>query len=179
MTGYLLRRLILVLPTLLGIIAINFAVIQFAPGGPVEQMIMEMKGKGDPTARLTGGGMAEAGQSSSDSAYRGARGLDPKLVDEIKHMFGFDKPPLERFWLMLGDYLTFDFGRSFINQINGFVRQKTVCDVTVREFSRSHNGWVSDFNPVVNLVFLLQATQYGNRGLHRRLAHNDFLKTPL
>jgi microcin C transport system permease protein len=126
MTGYLLRRLILVLPTLLGIIAINFAVIQFAPGGPVEQMIMEMKGKGDPTARLTGGGMAEAGQSSSDSAYRGARGLDPKLVDEIKHMFGFDKPPLERFRLMLGDYLTFDFGRSFF-------RDQTVLQLVVQK----------------------------------------------
>ena len=88
MAGYLLRRLLLVLPTLLGIIAINFAVIQFAPGGPVEQMIAEMKGKGDTTARLTGGGAPEA--SGGEGAYRGARGLDPHVVADIRRMFGFD-----------------------------------------------------------------------------------------
>ena len=112
MTGYLLRRLLLVIPTLLGIITINFAVIQFAPGGPVEQMIAEMKGKGDVTSRLTGTGTMEAAPSS-DSAYRGARGLDPHIVADIKKMFGFDKPPLTRFKLMLESYLSFDFGRSF------------------------------------------------------------------
>eukprot|EP01037_Dinobryon_pediforme_P012805 gene12806-12904_t len=112
MTGYLLRRLLLVIPTLLGIIAINFAVIQFAPGGPVEQMIAELKGKGDTTSRLTGAGQAEV-SASSGGAYRGARGLDPAVVADIKKMFGFDQPPLTRFAKMLGDYASFDFGRSF------------------------------------------------------------------
>lgn len=112
MTGYLLRRLLLVIPTLLGIIAINFAVIQFAPGGPVEQMIAEMKGKGDTTSRLTGGGQSEVA-SGTAGAYRGARGLDPHVVADIKKMFGFDKPPLTRFVTMLEHYATFDFGRSF------------------------------------------------------------------
>jgi microcin C transport system permease protein len=111
-TGYLLRRLLLVIPTLLGIIAINFAVIQFAPGGPVEQMIAEMKGKGDTTSRLTGGGQSEVA-SGNAGAYRGARGLDPMIVADIKKMFGFDKPPLTRFVTMLKNYATFDFGRSF------------------------------------------------------------------
>ena len=107
MGAYLLRRLLLVLPTLFGIIAINFAVVQFAPGGPVEQMIAQLKGRGAVTGRLTGGGENVAG------AYRGATGLDPHILADIRHMFGFDKPPLTRFWIMLKGYLRFDFGRSF------------------------------------------------------------------
>jgi microcin C transport system permease protein len=131
MTGYLLRRLILVLPTLLGIIAINFAVIQFAPGGPVEQMIAEMKGKGDTTARLTGGGAPEA--SGGEGAYRGARGLDPHVVADIRRMFGFDKPPLDRFLLMLRDYATFDFGRSFFRDqtVLTLVGQKMPVSISI------------------------------------------------
>ncbi|MBV9654521.1 MAG: microcin C ABC transporter permease YejB [Acetobacteraceae bacterium] len=113
MTGYLLRRLLLVVPTLFGIIAINFVVVQFAPGGPVEQMVAELKGKGDTTGRLTGMGGAEAAGPSSAGRYRGARGLDPQVVEQIKKLFGFDKPPLERFREMVGNYLRFEFGRSF------------------------------------------------------------------
>jgi microcin C transport system permease protein len=109
MTAYLLRRLLLVIPTLFGIIAINFAVIQFAPGGPVEQMIAELRGKGDLSSRLGAAGSEFGGPGS----YRGARGLDPHIVDDIKKMFGFDKPPLTRFFDMVGGYLRFDFGRSF------------------------------------------------------------------
>jgi microcin C transport system permease protein len=109
MTAYLLRRLLLVIPTLFGIIAINFAVIQFAPGGPVEQMIAELHGKGDLSSRL-GAASTEFGGAGS---YRGARGLDPHIVADIRKMFGFDKPPLTRFMDMVGGYLRFDFGRSF------------------------------------------------------------------
>ena len=111
MAAYLLRRLLLVIPTLFGIIAINFVVVQFAPGGPVEQMVAELKGKGDATQRMTGGGSEVA--SADPGGYRGARGLEPEMLADIKRMFGFDKPPLERFVIMLRDYLTFDFGRSF------------------------------------------------------------------
>jgi microcin C transport system permease protein len=113
MAGYIFRRLLLVIPTLFGIIAINFVVVQFAPGGPVEQMMAELKGKGGTLGRLTGGGAEVAAAPSGDSAYRGARGLDPHVVADIKRMFGFDKPPLERFGKMLSDYVRFDFGRSF------------------------------------------------------------------
>jgi len=109
MTAYLFRRLLLVIPTLFGIIAINFVVIQFAPGGPVEQMIAELRGKGDLSSRLGGAGSEFGGAGS----YRGARGLDPHIVADIKKMFGFDKPPLTRFLDMVGGYLRFDFGRSF------------------------------------------------------------------
>src|SRR5215471_11242474 len=93
MTAYLLRRFLLVIPTLFGIIAINFAVIQFAPGGPVEQMIAEMRGKGDLSSRL-GSAQSEFGGSGS---YRGARGLDPHMINDIRKLFGFDKPPFTRF----------------------------------------------------------------------------------
>ena len=113
MAAYLLRRLFLVIPTLFGIIAINFVVVQFAPGGPVEQMIAELKGHGGGvTGRMTGAGAQEA-MPAQNSLYRGASGLDPHIVADIKRMFGFDKPPLTRFWLMLKGYLRFDFGRSF------------------------------------------------------------------
>ena len=112
MAGYLLRRLLLVIPTLLGILTINFAVIQFAPGGPVEQMMAELKGKGTGgTDRLTGGGVAS--EASTPGGYRGARGLDPDVVRDIRKMFGFDKPPLTRYVEMLRSYVSFDFGRSF------------------------------------------------------------------
>src|SRR5581483_1997612 len=110
MAAYLLRRLMLVIPTLFGIIAINFAIVQFAPGGPVEQMIAELKGKGAVGTQLTGGGAAEA---AGPGGYRGAQGLDPHIIADIRKMFGFDKPPLTRFLDMVGGYLRFDFGRSF------------------------------------------------------------------
>ncbi len=120
MGGYILRRLLLVIPTLFGIIAINFALVQFAPGGPVEQMIAELKGKGDVT--MPGAGTGRHGETAGpieNGTYRGRRGLDPALVADIRKLFGFDKPPLERFGQMLKGYLTFDFGRSFF-------RDKTV-----------------------------------------------------
>jgi microcin C transport system permease protein len=113
MGAYLLRRLLLIVPTLFGIIAINFAVVQLAPGGPVEQMMAQLKGKGDVTARITGGGGAEVAAATQPGGYRGQRGLDPVLVQRIRVMFGFDKPPLTRFWIMLKSYLRLDFGRSF------------------------------------------------------------------
>jgi microcin C transport system permease protein len=114
MAAYLVRRLLLVIPTLFGIIAINFVVVQFAPGGPVEQMIAELKGHGTgTTGRLTGQGGMEAAAGSTSETYRGARGLDPHIIADIRRMFGFDKPAPERFMIMLGEYLRFDFGRSF------------------------------------------------------------------
>ena len=107
MTAYLLRRLLLLVPTLVGIIAINFAVVQFAPGGPVDQAIAEAKGRGvEATARITGA-------TSDTGSYRGGRGLDARQIEALKKEYGFDKPAPERFWLMLKGYLTFDFGRSF------------------------------------------------------------------
>src|ERR1700733_1894770 len=109
-TAYLVRRLLLVIPTLFGIIAINFAVIQFAPGGPVDQMLAQLRGHGGMSTRL---GSAASDVGINPGSYRGASGLDPHVVADIKKMFGFDKPPLTRFVDMVGGYLRFDFGRSF------------------------------------------------------------------
>jgi microcin C transport system permease protein len=116
--AYLLRRLVLMVPTLFGIILINFVVVQFAPGGPVEQAISELRGRGGAvTERITGSATGEvrtpvrSGEGPGGS-YRGAQGLDPAIIKEIEKTFGFDKPAYVRFWEMLKGYLRFDLGRS-------------------------------------------------------------------
>ncbi len=125
MFAYIIRRLLLVIPTLFGIMLINFVVVQFAPGGPVEVVIARIKGTAvEATARFSGAsgelaGAPDRGQQagqradSSPTRYRGAQGIDPVIIKEIEQRFGFDRPPVERFALMLGRYLTFDFGTSF------------------------------------------------------------------
>lgn len=119
MGGYLLRRLLLVVPTLVGIILINFAVVQFAPGGPVDQMLAELKGDaGSALGRISGEGQGETRgpaqneNSGNTTSYRGARGLDPAIVAEIEKAFGFDKPWPDRLAEMLAGYARFDLGRS-------------------------------------------------------------------
>ncbi len=120
MLNYVLRRLLLMIPTLLGIMIINFVIVQVAPGGPVERAIAQIQGHGvESTARFTGTAGGESGeaarylQSSGDQSYRGARGLPPDLVEELERMYGFDRPAHERFFMMLGNYLRLDFGDSF------------------------------------------------------------------
>jgi microcin C transport system permease protein len=132
MAAYLVRRLLLVIPTLFGIIAINFAVVQFAPGGPVEQMIAELKGGGNVTGRMTGAGAAET-MPVGDGSYRGARGLDAHMLADIRRMFGFDKPAPERFAVMLRDYLSFNFGRSFFRDqpVLQLIKQKMPVSVSL------------------------------------------------
>jgi len=115
MAAYILRRLLLIIPTLLGILTINFIIVQAAPGGPVEQTIAQLQGLDvGATARIsdTGGGDVSSA-ASGDNQTRGARGLDPELVKQIEELYGFDKPAHERFIEMLGNYLVFDFGKSF------------------------------------------------------------------
>jgi microcin C transport system permease protein len=125
MGAYLIRRLMLVIPTLLGIMLINFFVIQVVPGGPVEQLIAQLSGTAmEATARVAGGGTGEtlsarqdpqnlSAASQTGSKYRGARGLDPQLIKDIEVMYGLDKPLHIRFVDMMRNYLTFDFGDSF------------------------------------------------------------------
>jgi microcin C transport system permease protein len=121
MGAYLVRRILLVFPTLFGIMLINFAVIQIVPGGPVEQMIAQMTGTAvESTARFSGGGEGELSSNfdassfdNGDSKYRGAQGLDPDIIKEIEIMYGMDKPAHERFFKMLKSYIFFDFGESF------------------------------------------------------------------
>ena len=102
MFAYILKRILLMIPTLFGILLITFAVVQFVPGGPVDQYLAEAKSG-------AGGGGAESGGLS----YRGAQGVDPKRIEQIKALYGFDKPAPERFWQMLGQFARFDLGKSF------------------------------------------------------------------
>ncbi|CAN7633553.1 microcin C ABC transporter permease YejB [Rhizobium leguminosarum] len=114
MGAYILRRLLLMIPTIVGIMAISFIVIQFAPGGPVEQVIAQLTGQADSAdQRLSGGGDLLGGGSDEGSKYRGAQGLDPELIAKLEKQFGFDKPPLTRFGEMMWNYSRFDFGESF------------------------------------------------------------------
>jgi microcin C transport system permease protein len=127
MLNYILRRLLLMIPTLLGIMLVSFVIIQFVPGGPVERMIAELQGNSvDATARFSGGGGAGAdmaigstGQSTgASSKYRGAQGLDPEFIAELETLYGFDKPAHERFFQMVSNYIRFDLGESYYRDIS-------------------------------------------------------------
>lgn len=129
MLAYITRRLLLIIPTLFGIMVLNFVIIQAAPGGPVEQMIAQIKGHGvSATSRFADTGLGDSGQGSStqgnaasgsgsggdyNGAYTGARGIDPDLIRQLEKLYGFDKPAGERFVQMMSQYLQFDFGDSF------------------------------------------------------------------
>jgi len=124
MGAYIVRRLLLMIPTLLGIMIISFVVAQFAPGGPVEQAIAQLSGTDAAISqRVTG---AEGGdftgvqpaENNQGSGYRGSRGLSPEIVERIERQFGFDRPPLERFLTMMWNYLRFDFGESYYRDIS-------------------------------------------------------------
>ncbi|MFV0421039.1 microcin C ABC transporter permease YejB [Oleidesulfovibrio sp.] len=123
MFEYIVRRLALLVPTFLGIIALNFFVIQSAPGGPVEQYLLKLEGADTVFMERLGGEGGDAGVdvvsidgesgTGGNGAYKGHRGLAPEVIEEVRRMYGFDKPIHERFWLMLTNYLTFEFGNSF------------------------------------------------------------------
>src|SRR5215510_13730487 len=127
MSAYIARRILLMIPTLLGILFVSFVVVQFAPGGPVERVIAQLTGDDvSATARISGGGseIARPGMQTTGPAdpvvskYRGAQGLDPQFIKELEKQFGFDKPAHERFFLMLKNYLLFDFGKSYFRDVS-------------------------------------------------------------
>lgn len=128
-SAYILRRLLLIIPTLFGIMLLNFLIVQAAPGGPVEQMIAKVQGLStDATSRFSGSGgdmvaqsahpQSEQASASGSSKYRGAQGLDPAFIAELEKQFGFDKPMHERFILMIKNYLRFDFGESYYRDVD-------------------------------------------------------------
>src|SRR3954454_19204601 len=123
MLAYLVRRLLLIVPTIFGIMLISFAIIQFAPGGPVERMIAQLTGSGSGD-RLGGSGSDFSGQGQQsfsaevNSQYRGAQGLDPAFIKSLEKQYGFDKPAPERFALMVWNYTRFDFGKSYFRDIS-------------------------------------------------------------
>lgn len=137
MLSYIIRRLLLIIPTLFGIMALNFLIVQAAPGGPIEQIVAKLQGNAvEATARVSGSAGSEvampqqnmhegnATASAVTSRYRGAQGVDPALILELEKQFGFDQPMHVRFYKMLRDYLHFDFGKSFF-------RDQQVIDLVV------------------------------------------------
>jgi microcin C transport system permease protein len=127
MAAYLVRRLLLMIPTLFGVLLVSFVVVQFAPGGPVERVLAQLSGMDTgASSRIGGGGGGDfagrqlqgAGQLDTTSKYRGAQGLDPDFIKKLEKQFGFDKPAYVRFFIMVKSYLMFDFGRSFFRDIS-------------------------------------------------------------
>jgi len=129
MTAYIIRRLLFMVPTMFGIMLVAFIVVQFAPGGPVEQVIAKLTGSDtSATSRISGSpggdfgsrGLAQGGSQvdAVTSKYRGAQGLDPEFIKRLEKQFGFDKPAPERFALMLWNYVRFDFGKSYFRDIS-------------------------------------------------------------
>src|SRR6185312_1742260 len=127
MTGYIARRILLMFPTLLGILFVSFIVVQFAPGGPVERVLAQLSGSDTGgSSRVSGGGgdfgprgqVGGSADAASSSKYRGAQGLDPDFIKKLEAQFGFDKPALERFALMVWNFSRFDFGKSYFRDVN-------------------------------------------------------------
>ena len=128
MTAYIVRRIALMIPTIFGIMLVSFVVVQFAPGGPVERVIAQLSGTDTgATARISGsaggdfstrGAAAPGGQADMNSKYRGAQGLDPEFIKSLEKQFGFDKPAYQRFFIMLWNYVRFDFGKSYFRDVS-------------------------------------------------------------
>ena len=167
MLAYIVRRLLLIIPTLFGIMVINFMIVQLAPGGPVEQLLAELSGEAvGATERFSGGGAdvnqqarPSGGERSPNTQYRGAQGLDPEVVKDIERMFGFDKPLHERFLLMMGNYLRFDFGESYF-------RDRRVVDLVLEKMpvSISLGLWTTLFTYLVCIPLgIAKARRDGSR----------------
>jgi microcin C transport system permease protein len=172
MLAYIIRRLLLMIPTLFGIMVVNFIVIQAAPGGPIDQMIAQIKGQAiDPTQRITGSGgelaqpqgqpQAGAGAGAADvtQRYRGARGIDPELIRQLEKQFGFDRPMHERFFKMIGDFLVFDFGESFF-------RDRKVIDLVLEKMpvSISLGLWTTLLTYLISIPLgIAKAVRDGSR----------------
>src|SRR6202140_4511798 len=127
MSAYIARRILLMIPPLLGILFVSFLVVQFAPGGPVERVLAQLSGADTGgTSRISGGGgdfgarlPGQVGAGDAvNSKYRGGQGLDPEFIKSLEKQFGFDKPAYERFFIMLGHYARFDFGKSYFRDVS-------------------------------------------------------------
>ncbi len=135
MLNYIARRILLMIPTIFGIMLVSFVIVQFVPGGPVERAIAQLQGL-DESGRLgagaIGAGAAHMGGDIS-SRYRGAQGLDPKFIKELEKQYGFDKPATERFWLLVRNYATFHLGESYFRNepVLSLVREKLPVSISL------------------------------------------------
>jgi len=154
MLAYTLRRLLLIIPTLLMILLVNFVIIQAAPGGPVEQAIARLQGIGAAGAGALGGG-----GDTVQGASRASRGLDPKMIEAIERQYGFDKPAPERFWLMLKHYASLDFGKSFFRgaQVTDLILDKMPVTISL-------GLWATLITYLVSIPLgIRKATRHGSR----------------
>ncbi|WGI21483.1 microcin C ABC transporter permease YejB [Amylibacter sp. IMCC11727] len=135
MGAYIFRRLWLMIPTLIGIMLINFTLIQFVPGGPIERIISQLESDSAATDRITGGGSEV--QSGEASIYEGARGLPPDLIEDLEKQFNLDKPAYQRFFIMMGDYFRFEFGESYFRSISvlDLIKEKLPVSITLGVWS--------------------------------------------
>jgi microcin C transport system permease protein len=139
MTAYILRRVLLMIPTLFGIMLISFTVVQFAPGGPIERIIAQLSGAdtsgasriSGPSSDFGARGQMRSGTDTANSKYRGAQGLDPEFIASLEKQFGFDKPAYERFGLMLWNYSRFDFGKSYFRDTSVLALIKEKMPVSI------------------------------------------------
>jgi microcin C transport system permease protein len=142
MTAYIARRLLLMIPTLFGIMLISFTVVQFAPGGPIERIIAQLSGADTGGASRVSGPASDFGARGqirggpadvANSRYRGAQGLDPEFIASLEKQFGFDKPAPERFLLMLWNYIRFDFGKSYFRDTSvlGLIKEKLPVSISL------------------------------------------------
>jgi microcin C transport system permease protein len=137
--AYIARRILLMIPTILGIMLISFVLVQFAPGGPVERVLAQLQGTdAGALGRIGGGGgdfgtQGAAASGGGSSRYRGAQGLDPAFIAQLEKQFGFDKPPAERFLLMIRDYATFQFGKSYFRDVPviDLIKEKLPVSITL------------------------------------------------
>lgn len=152
MLGYIVRRLLLIIPTLLCILLVNFFIVQAAPGGPVEQAIARLQGIG-------GAGVGTSSETAGTGQSRASRGLDPKLIKDIERQYGFDKPLHERLWLMLRNYARLDFGTSFF-------RGATVTDLILQKMpvSLSLGLWATLLTYLVSIPLgIRKAVRHGSQ----------------
>src|SRR6201995_5491242 len=143
MAAYIIRRLLFMIPTIFGIMLVSFAVVQFAPGGPVERVIAQLSGTDTgATSRISGssggdfgnrGALQGGAQMEMNSKYRGAQGLGPEFIKNLEKQFGFDKPAYERFFIMLWNYVRFDFGKSYFRDVSvlQLIREKLPVSISL------------------------------------------------
>jgi microcin C transport system permease protein len=143
MLAYIARRVLLMLPTILGILLISFVIVQFAPGGPVERILAQLQGQDSGASSRVGGGGGDIGGArnlqpgsagdTNSSRYRGAQGLDPQFIKQLEVQFGFDKPAHERFLKMIWDYARFDFGKSYFRDVSvlRLIKEKLPVSITL------------------------------------------------
>jgi len=158
MNSYILKRLLLIIPTLIGIMTINFFIVQIAPGGPVEQAIAQYQGI-DGGNRVTSGANSDLQSTNTDSKYRGAQGVDPEYIAALEKLYGFDRPLVERYFSMLWRYARFDFGDSFY-------RNDKVTDLIIYKMpvSISLGLWTTLLAYLISIPLgIKKATTHGSR----------------